>query len=117
MRLLAVVDTSENRITQVDANLQPLSFGRRKSSACACEPTSANFRDAVVLSSCCTGTALRPAVSGSLPAVVDMPASLYLWTFETRRALLGVIGILVVLKYCMRASYRGPQVVSNKKCQ
>ena len=77
MGLLAVVDAAENRITQVDANLQPLSIGRTKSIACACEPTSANRRDAVVLSSCWTGTALRPAVSGSLPAVVDMAASLY----------------------------------------
>ena len=75
MSLLAMIDALENRIAQVDANLQPLSICRPKSNACACEPTSANFKGDTVLSSCCTGTALSPAVSGSLPAVVvDMAA-------------------------------------------
>jgi hypothetical protein len=54
-------------------------------------------------------------VSGSLPAVVDMAASLYLWVFETRRALLSVMGILVVLKHCMRATCRDERVASKQK--
>lgn len=54
-------------------------------------------------------------MSGSLPAVVDMAASLYLWVFVTRRALVSVICVLVVLKHCMRASCRDERIASNKK--
>lgn len=90
MGLLAVVDAAKDGVTQVDTNLQPLSIILDTSSACACEPTSANFRVGPSWFVGCT--ALKPAVKGSVVAVEDMVAILY-----GDRIALGVVRIGSVL--------------------